>query len=87
MHNFYEEEDFEYQEGSTPSLDMASLDGMTGAEDGLMLMTNSLLAEAAAPEPSTVVAAKRGGGAGGRSVGTSNGRTQGYNADGCMLHV
>jgi len=75
MHNFYEDEDFEYQEGSTPSLDMASMDGLTGAEDGLMLMTNSMLTEAATPDPpSSAMAAERGGGGG----GTNNGKNQGH---------
>ena len=40
MHNFYEEEDlYTYMEGSTPSLDQASLAGFTGEDDKIVLVT------------------------------------------------
>ena len=41
MHNFYQDEDFlgTYMEGSTPSLDQASLTGFTGDNEKVVLVT------------------------------------------------
>lgn len=76
MHNFYEEEDLDYtyMEGSTPSLDQASLEGFTGEGDGLVLMAMTNFKE---PEPtSSGKLASRGGiGAASHSVAVGGGST------------
>jgi len=48
MHNFYEEEDlYMYEEGSTPSLEQASLTGIVG-EDAVLVTKDDLEQQLAA---------------------------------------
>ncbi len=79
MHNFYEEEDLEYtyMEGSTPSLDQASLEGFTGENDGLMLMTKSKDTGHGAGTVSVGIGGGVAGGVAGRSIGTQGGLPSG----------